>query len=142
MRALFDVNILIALLDAGHAHHRRAMAWFVAHVEHGWASCPLTQNGCLRILSQPGYAAPQPLPVVAQRLSAFTGNAAHEFWPDAFSILDPQYCVLEHSLGPRQLTDIYLLALAVANGGRLVTFDQRIAMRTVPGATQDHLLTL
>lgn len=57
MRALLDVNVLIALLDAAHVHHRNARAWLEANIEQGWASCPLTQNGCIRILSQPAYPA-------------------------------------------------------------------------------------
>jgi predicted nucleic acid-binding protein len=71
MRALLDINVLIALHDGDHVHHDRAVAWFDAHIQQGWASSPLTQNGCLRIMSQAAYANPQPLamlvPHVAKR---------------------------------------------------------------------------
>ncbi|WP_197052576.1 PIN domain-containing protein [Tepidimonas taiwanensis] len=63
------MNVLIALLDAGHAHHARATEWLAAELHHGWASCPLTQNGCLRIMSQPGYPSPLPVRAVAERLA-------------------------------------------------------------------------
>jgi predicted nucleic acid-binding protein len=60
-RALLDVNVLIALHDAQHVHHDLAADWLLAHADAGWASCPLTQNGCLRIMSQPAYPNPVPL---------------------------------------------------------------------------------
>lgn len=142
MRALLDINVLIALLDGGHSHHARALDWFLAHAESGWASCPLTQNGCLRILSHPGYPRPLPLLAVAERLRTFTAGPAHQFWPDSLSSLDPQVLLLERIHGPAQITDSYLLALAVAHEGRFVTFDERIAVATVPGATAGHLVRL
>lgn len=61
MQALFDVNVLIALHDREHVHHALAAQWLESNIEHGWASCPLTQNGCLRMMSQPGYSNPLPL---------------------------------------------------------------------------------
>jgi hypothetical protein len=73
MRALLDVNVLIALLDAGHVHHAAAGRWLDSHLADGpaagWASCPLTQNGCLRILSNRAYPRPQPVAAVAARLA-------------------------------------------------------------------------
>lgn len=142
MRALLDVNVLIALLDGGHSHHARALDWFLANVGYGWASCPLTQNGCLRILSQPGYARPLPLLAVAERMRRFTADRAHEFWSDTRSVLDPEAVRLDRIHGPAQITDSYLLALAVAHDGRFVTFDERIAIGTVPGAEPGHLVCL
>lgn len=142
MRALLDVNVLIALLDSGHAQHRIALNWFVEHAESGWASCPLTQNGCLRILAQPRYPRPLPMRAVAERLGRFTDEAVHAFWPDGLSVLNPRHVNLERLHGPAQITDAYLLALAVEHEGRLVTFDDRIAIGTVPGATSDNLLRL
>ena len=69
LRALLDVNVLVALLDASHLHHRSATDWLAAHAEAGWASCPLTQNGCLRILSMPSYPNAQPPAAVAERVA-------------------------------------------------------------------------
>jgi toxin-antitoxin system PIN domain toxin len=142
MRALLDVNVLVALLDAAHVHHRLAAAWLGKHIGSGWASCPLTQNGCLRILSNPSYPSPLPLLLVAQRLEAATADASHAFWPDAISLLDAQRIGWRHVLSGRQLTDAYLLALAVAQGGRFVTFDRGVAPAAVSGARAGHLVML
>ncbi len=142
MRALLDVNVLIALLDADHASHRAASTWFAAHADLGWASCPITQNGCIRIMSHPGYPNAQPVVGVAQRLRAATLHPVHQFWPDDVSLLDDHAIDSSRVHGPRQLTDVYLLALAVAHGGRLVTFDGSIAVAAVRGATPEHLLRL
>jgi uncharacterized protein len=139
MRALLDVNLLIALLDAAHVRHAEARAWLEANIEQGWASCPLTQNGCIRILSQPAYPGSQPPAVVAARLGEATEAPWHTFWPDDLSLLDAEWVDWRHVLGSRQLTDIYLLALAVRQGGRLVTFDRAIPLAAVPGARKAHL---
>jgi toxin-antitoxin system PIN domain toxin len=142
MRALLDVNVLIALLDASHLHHRAATDWLAAHAHFGWASCPITQNGCLRILALPSYSNPQPTAHVAQRLGQAAADASHEFWPDAFSLLDAGRLHWGRVLTSRQITDTYLLALAVDRGGRLVTLDKGIALEAVPGAAKNNLVTL
>ncbi len=139
MRALLDVNVLVALLDAGHLHHRAATAWLAAHRRAGWASCPLTQNGCIRILSQPAYPNPQPAAQVAERLAAAAADPSHAFWPDDVSLVEPERVVWRHVLGPRQVTDVYLLALAVQHRGRFVTLDRGVSVSAVPGATARHL---
>jgi uncharacterized protein len=142
LRSLLDVNVLVALLDGGHLHHRAATAWLASHERAGWASCPLTQSGCIRILSLTSYPNPQPPAAVARRLAQALDGAQHEFWPDSLSLLEPQRLVWEHVLGSRQVTDAYLLALAVKCGGRLVTFDRGIPIAAVAGATKRHLVTL
>jgi len=142
MRALLDVNVLIALLDADHVSHPKALEWFGAEAGKGWASCPITQNGCVRIMSHPGYPSPLPVSAVLQRLRTATDTSQHEFWPDAVSILDASIVDPTRVHGPRQLTDIYLLGLAVVRGGRFVTFDTGIALSAVRGATPAHLITL
>ena len=142
MRSLLDVNVLIALLDADHTSHRSALAWFSDHASDGWASCPITQNGCVRIMSHPGYPNARSVLEIVQRLRAATGDRTHEFWPDSQSLLDEGLIDAARVHGPRQLTDVYLLALAVKNGGRLVTFDASIAIGAVRGAKAQHLLHL
>jgi uncharacterized protein len=142
MRALLDVNVLLALLDAGHLHHRLASDWLGTHARAGWASCPLTQNGCLRIMSLASYPNTQPLVRVAQQLGAATAHRSHVFWPDSVSLLDADRLRWDRVLTSRQITDAYLLTLAVAQGGRLVTFDRGISIEAVPGAMKKHLLTL
>jgi toxin-antitoxin system PIN domain toxin len=139
MRALLDVNVLIALLDAAHVGHGNARAWLEANIDQGWASCPLTQNGCIRILSQPAYPGSQPPSVVAARLAEALQTPWHTFWPDDLSLLDPGCVDWRQVLGSRQLTDVYLLALAVRRGGRLVTFDRAVPLAAVANAGKEHL---
>lgn len=142
MRALLDVNVLIALHDRSHVHHERASQWFAAHAKQGWASCPLTQNGCLRIMSQPAYPNAQPLAALLDMLRQSTSTSYHEFWSDNTSILDAKAFDQAHMHSHRQITDLYLLSLAVKNRGRLISFDVRIPLTAVRGATQSHLVTL
>lgn len=142
MRALFDVNVLIALLDAAHVGHAKATAWLTREVTQGWASCPLTQNGCIRIMSQPAYPGALPAAQVAQRLAEAARGPAHAFWPDDVSLLDEGVLEWSRVLGHRQVTDSYLLALAVRHGGRFVTFDARIDAKAVRGGSGKHLVVL
>jgi toxin-antitoxin system PIN domain toxin len=142
MRALLDVNVLIALLDAGHVHHAAANTWLEANIEQGWASCPITQNGCLRIMSADAYPRSQPGAVVAQRLREATATDFHEFWPDELSALDPARFEQEHWLASRQITDAYLLGLAVHRGGTFATLDRGVNLRPVRGAGPQHLVVI
>lgn len=142
MRALLDVNVLIALLDQTHQHHERATAWLSAHGAKGWASCPLTQNGFVRIMSQPGYVRPVAMAQAIELLATACAGRWHTFWPDDVSLLDG-IAVDRHRIhGPRQLTDIYLLALAVRHGGRLATFDDGIPVSAVRGARREHVVVI
>ena len=142
MRALLDVNMLLALFDKGHTFHAKAQAWWLANQQHGWASCPLSQNGFLRISTQKSYPRPIRLPDAMGLLRAWAVPPQHEFWPDDLSLLDPQTIEPTRLLGSKQITDIYLLALAVRHGGRLVTLDRGISPATVHGASPEHLLML
>lgn len=142
MRSLLDVNMLVALLDGGHLHHARAMDWLALNQATGWASCPLTQNGCLRIMSLSSYPNNQPVARVAERLAQAVAHPSHQFWPDAISLLDVGRLQWDRLLTSRQVTDTYLLALAVAHDARLVTLDQGISLQAVPAAKAHHLLTL
>jgi toxin-antitoxin system PIN domain toxin len=142
MRALLDVNVLIALLDAGHVHHATASRWLDANLEQGWASCPLTQNGCLRILSADAHPRSQPVAAVAERLRAAVAMYFHEFWPDEISVLDPLRFEQGRWLGSRQITDAYLLALAVHRGGVFVTLDRSVDRGLVRGAQPHHLAVI
>ena len=142
MRALLDVNVLIALLDAAHIHHRLATAWLQREIGAGWASCPITQNGCIRILSQPAYPGALPAADVALRLAEAADGAEHQFWPDDVNLLEAGRVDWQRVLGRRQVTDVYLLALAVHHRGRLVTFDRRIALTAVPGAQAANLAVI
>ena len=139
MRALLDVNVLIALLDSAHIMHRAAVSWLQDEINHGWASCPIVENGVIRIMSQPGYPNTQPAAQVARRLAEASATEDHRFWPHDFSLLSDGLVDWTRLLGHRQVTDVYLLATAVRNGGRFVTFDRRIDTALVRGASDQHL---
>ena len=141
-RALLDVNVLIALLDADHLHHRSATQWLSRNIAPGWASCAITQNGCVRIMAQPGYPNPLPAAQVAARLAEATRTQHHLFVASNVSLLDPDHFDTAQLLGHRQVTDAYLLGLAVAHGMRVVTFDASVALRVVRGATAAHVVIL
>jgi toxin-antitoxin system PIN domain toxin len=142
MRALLDVNVLIALLDAAHVHHRLATAWLRRELKHGWASCPITQVGCVRIMSQPAYPGALRAADIASRLGEACAHEAHGFWPDSVDLLGGAAVDWSHVLGHRQVTDTYLLALAVQNRGRFASFDRRIAPNAVVGARAEHLVVI
>src|SRR4051794_7931835 len=130
MRALLDINVVIALIDPDHVFHERAHKWWAANRKHGWASCPITENGVVRIMSNPNYSskarfAPDDL---ADRLRKFSSQSDHEFWPDDISLLDEKVFAPGRIHRSRQITDFYLLALAVKNSGRLVAFDDGIVL--------------
>jgi hypothetical protein len=141
-RALLDVNVLLALLDSDHVDHQRARGWLSVEIAHGWASCAITQNGFARIISQSRY--PNPIPPVhaLDLLSRATRTEHHEFWACTVSILDPTAIDRSRVHGAKQITDAYLLALAVAHHGRFVTFDRGVPLGAVPGAAHEHLTVL
>jgi toxin-antitoxin system PIN domain toxin len=142
VRSLLDVNVLIALLDSDHVSHDSAINWFAKNAGEGWASCPITQNGCIRIMSNLGYPNPLPVQAVIAHLAEACLQDIHEFWPDEVSLLDADVVDSARIHGPRQLTDIYLLALAVQRKGRLVTFDTGIPLAAVRNATTQKLVIL
>ncbi len=143
MADLLDVNVLVALFDPEHLHHRAAHDWFEVNRSRGWATCPLTENGLLRILSNPNYPGRRTtVGDAVERLSAFRESGDHAFWSDTLSFCQQELFVFPRVAGYRQLTDVYLLALAVDNGGRLATFDRSIRPDAVAGADSRHVVHL
>lgn len=142
MRALLDVSMLLALFDSDHVFHTRSRTWWADHWQAGWASCPLTQNGFLRIISQPSYQRTMRLPDAIKLLMDRIQAPGHKFWPDDLSLLDKAFIDHARLLGPRHLTDAYLLALAVKHGGRFVTFDPTVPFAAARGAQQNNLVSL
>jgi toxin-antitoxin system PIN domain toxin len=141
MRALLDVNVLVALFDQEHGFNERAHVWLEKACDAGIATCPLTENGLVRIVSHPNYSnklrfSPD---LVVQGLRRFVKTADHAFWPDDITLRDAAAIDAERILGSRQITDLYLLALAVRHGGRLVTFDEGINLAAVPAARPTNL---
>lgn len=142
MRTLFDVSALLAVFDKDHVFHGRARAWWAENADGGWASCPLTQNGFIRIMSQQSYSQHRSIVEAIEALRAGVDQPSHEFWPDGISLTDDGLFDRSHILGPNQITDVYLLGLAVKNDGRLVTFDRGISMKAVRWAETRHLVVL
>lgn len=141
MRALLDVNFLVALFDRVHIFHEAAHAWFAAHRQQGWASCPLTENGLVRVVSNPKYPGGRTTVQDAlDRLAQFRSSGDHEFWPDSVSLCDRAAIDWAQLAGPGVLTDAYLLSLSTHRGGRLVTFDHRIPLAAVRAAREEHLV--
>ena len=142
MIALLDVNLLVTLFYAAHVHHIRAHEWLAANRSGGWATCPLTQNGCLRVLSQSNYPGAIPVADIARRLRQATAVGDHHFWADDLSLCDAALFDHGRILSPKHLTDLYLLALATENAGRFVTFDRGIPEGAVKKAAAENLVVL
>ena len=141
-RFLLDVNVLIALIDPAHVLHDRAHAWFAAKGHKAWATCPLTENGVLRIVGHPRYPnSPGSPAAVAVLLTSLRKLSGHAFWPDDLSLLDCSDLDAARLLDSAHVTDSYLLALAYAHNGQLATFDQSIPTQAVTdGSKAIHLI--
>ncbi len=142
-RLLLDVNLWVALFDDAHEFSAEANQ-LIERPRAKFATCPLTENGVVRVLNLPGYAKRGPLGLVRVRDQLRTACAAldHEFWPDEVSITDDELFDFNRIHGHNQITDAYLLALAVRRGGTLVTLDRAITLDAVRGAKPQHLLVL
>ncbi|MGA2743822.1 MAG: TA system VapC family ribonuclease toxin [Candidatus Sulfotelmatobacter sp.] len=122
---LLDVNVLLALSWPGHQFHERVQNWFAGHARKGWATCPMVEAGFVRILSNPAFSPQAVSPKEAiDALKFNTKHSAHQFWPDDLPLADA-LAKLQHR-GHQQITDAYLLALAIHHRGKLATLDQGI----------------
>jgi toxin-antitoxin system PIN domain toxin len=141
--SLLDVNVLVALFDPDHVHHELAHDWFAGHRAAGWATCPTTENGFLRVLTSAAYPAGANRPEgIVSRLRLFQQSGQHVFWPDAVSITDLSVFRPSYMRGQRQVTDVYLLGIAVRMNGRLATFDKTIPVSAVHGATRESIAVI
>ena len=129
---LLDINLLLALSDPMHIHHPSAHRWFAEKGRHAWATCPLTENGFIRIASHPNYPnRPGDVTAVFAIFRQLCGAPGHRFWSEDISILqilEPD-AIITHA----QITDVYLLGLAIHKRGKLATLDQRIPVDAVRG---------
>lgn len=136
---LLDVNVLIAVLDPLHEHHDKAADWFLANHRNGWATCPLTENGFVRITGHPNYPGGAGSSEIARTmLQALIAQPGHQFWPDSLSINNQK--LLPKLPASRHLTDVYLLALAIEKQGQLVTLDKRIDATLLTGGASAYLV--
>ena len=132
---MLDINLMLALFDPGHEHHHIAHQWYGGN--RRWASCPITENGFIRIASSASYPGSRANPaLVADQLRAFQRASKHVFWEDLTSLLDPSVFRLEHLRSSKQATDIYLLGLAKRKRGKLATLDQHIPFDAVVGGKE------
>ncbi|HEX5234934.1 MAG TPA: TA system VapC family ribonuclease toxin [Silvibacterium sp.] len=141
-RFLLDVNVLIALIDPSHVQHDRAHTWFATKGRRAWATCAITENGVLRIVGHARYPnSPGTPAAMANLLTTLCALSGHQFWPDDITLLDAARIDRNRLLDSVQVTDSYLLALARAHGGQLVTFDQRLVTDAVlDGAQALHVI--
>lgn len=142
-RFLLDVNVLIALIDPAHVQHDKAHEWFARTGRKAWATCPLTENGVLRIVGHPRYPnSPGTPAAVAELMATFLAHAEHEFWPDDVTLLARKHVHAARLLDSAQVTDSYLLALAASHGGKLATFDRQLVTDAVVNGSQAlHLIS-
>ena len=141
--ALLDVNVLVALFDPAHINHEGAHRWFGQNRKHGWATCPITINGCIRVLSSPAYPTEKATPAeMAGRLRSLCSTADHHFWADSVSLMEEALFRSSMIVGHQKITDAYLLGLTVRNHGRLATFDRSIPLKAVQGAGPGSLVLL
>jgi uncharacterized protein len=140
---LLDTNLLIALLWPSHAQHDLAVRWFTRHRGRGWATCPLTEAGFVRIVSNPAFSRDAVTPrEAAGLLAANTAASDHTFWPDELPFAEASACAGARLVGHQQVTDAYLMALALRRNGVLATLDQRIAALTEPKSTERKALEI
>ena len=143
MTYLLDINCLVALFDGRHVNHEAAHAWFGALEGDGWSSCPLTENGIVRVLSSPAYPTVTATPnEVIDHVKELIAHTRHEFWPDEVSILNLPHGVRPRLQGPGQITDLYLLLLAIHKGGELATFDGSFARTMAETALGRSILVI
>ncbi|HET8940580.1 MAG TPA: TA system VapC family ribonuclease toxin [Rudaea sp.] len=141
MRDMLDAAVLIALLDATQVQHTAAGEWLSQNIRHGWASCSITQNDCVRILAQ--RVCPDSVPAAeVARLREALRRVHHAFVADGVGLLDDALFNWSWLPGPRQVADAYLLALAVRNKGRFVTFHKAVPLAPVPDAGPRHLVVI
>jgi len=137
--ALLDVNVLVALFDPDHVHHDISHDWFAEQRGVGWATCPLTENGLVRVLSSPRASTGLTIPDIAARLRVLKSAGRHVFWADDVSLTDERLFRSMSMRGHRQITDVYLAGLAQAKGGHLATLDRSIPAGAIVDARPDLL---
>ncbi len=138
MASLLDVNALIALVDADHVGHDLVHRWFAQHANKGWATCPVTENGMIRILSQPAYPSGRRSPaevIEVLRSLKMAFSKSHRFWPDEISLTDESLFLPQFITGSKIVTDAYLLGLAARRKATLVSLDRSLPWQAVRGGT-------
>jgi uncharacterized protein len=136
--SLLDVNCLIALLDLDHVHHSAMARWFRSHSTKGWATCPITENGLVRVMSLPRYPSGRRSPrEVIERLQMLKTDyeTTHQFWQAGISLTDESIFKTEFITGALLVTDAYLLGLAAKHGAKFVSFDRTLPWQAIRTGT-------
>jgi len=136
--SLLDVNCLIALLDLDHVHHATMERWFQSYAAEGWCTCPITENGLVRVMSLAKYPSGRRSPSqVIERLQMLkTGHRSScHFWPDEISLTDASLFRWEFITGSLNVTGAYLLGLAAKHGAKLVSFDRTLPWQAIRNGT-------
>ena len=143
MIALPDVNVLVALAWPNHVHHERARSWFEASHRKGWATCPVTESGFVRVSSNrkviPEARRPGDAILLLREMTALAG---HVFWADGTSLARSRWIAADRLVGHGQVTDAHLCAVALEHRGRLVTFDGGVADVLPRGIDARDVLTV
>ena len=138
---LLDTNVLIALFWPSHARHDLAVHWFLRHRAKGWATCALTEAGFVRIVSNPAFSRDAVKPREAiQVLAANTSAKEHSFWPSDLPFEQTVAFAGVRLLGHQQVTDAYLLGLAIRRKGVLATLDEGIVGLTEPKSAERKMI--
>ena len=138
MRRLLDINLLIALCDPSHVDHQHVAVWFEETGGKAWVSCPITENGFIRILSNPNYPGlTGDVSAATKLLKELQKHKGHEFWTDDYSIADGTVD-FSRLAGHKHITDLYLLGLAVRRNGRFSSLDRHIPAELVRGGLEAY----
>jgi uncharacterized protein len=141
--SLLDVSVLVALFWTSHPRHETAREWFARHANAGWATCPVTQAGFVRVVSNPKFSKSSPtVAEAAKLLGENLGHPMHRYWPADINFLEATESFLPRIIGYRQSTEAYLLGLAMHRRGRLVTMDRGISQLIPDSPTHRDLVTL
>jgi toxin-antitoxin system PIN domain toxin len=137
---LLDVNVLVAMSWPAHVHHEKAQRWFAQHASRGWASCPMTEAGFIRIISSPAFS-PHAVSIkdALDALKSNTSHPKHEFWPDHLAVAPALSGAQDRIVGHKQVTDAYLLALAIHHSAKLATLDRGLAKWAAEGPGRAHV---
>lgn len=141
---LLDVNVLLAWLWPAHEAHKTAHSWMNNHRHEAWATCPATEMGFLRIVTTPSFSPNAPawdeaIKILRQYTQA---SPKYSFWQDSLTLAEMDLRLGKRIKGPNQITDAYLLALAISNHGRMVTFDYRMQSLAPKGSAEHDALVI
>jgi len=134
---LLDVNVLVALAWPEHTQYAQARAWFAKNSAKGWATCPLVEAGFVRIVSNPAFSRKSvSVQEAVEALHTSLADRLHRFWPDSISFPEAAGFLATPLSGHQQVTDAYLIALAIRHKGKLATLDRGVAQLAPAGVVE------